>query len=343
VKNFHRRGISLFALLGVSAMVSVPAIVLLAPVAPAVATCACETDETAVEDCTELIEVPIGEQIHLKPILDGSVGEAVLVADLGTINGDYYMPPSSLPASGVDQVQVKAAATGEILATLAIQILPAEGAAPPSQAPTLNASMATIDLDEEEYPAAGIPDVTVVEPIYTPLANTTQCPTTTIGGQVGQDLPLHVVSSQAIGAVHILQIGGQARQKGRKCGINPKPSWVGKKCSPAGALKSVDSKPRSYKKGTPTSTSAGATITIGPIGAGTTITFMVQPAVSVYYKDVYKCVGGKWTFAYTKKCVKDGVYGYGFTPGGDVGGQALGYPADPGFKFGSGDYTCTKL
>ena len=319
-----------------------------------VAKCNCSSptpDANEETQCVDVIEVGSGDVIEIQPVLSSTDPSVTIQATIGDFHDGKYYAPSTLPESGMDSLEVTDQSTGEVLARVGIVVIPTEISAPPVNAFTSNMSLAAVDV-EEDYPATSIPDVTEVDPTITAINNEAPLTSVTIGSATGQDVPFMSVNAGLSSSAHLLIVNAPQKQKGKKCGINKKPIWVGKPCSPAGATKTVKSTPKSYKKPAPTSNTGqfgvGANGEVLGTGGGFTSTitanWYTQPAVSVYYIDVYHCKNGVWTFWYTKKCVKDGVYGFGFSP--DPLGSLhsyLGFPSDPGFKFGNGDYSCSKM
>lgn len=296
--------------------------------------------------CAAFVEVSTGDSLKITPVGLPSGMKVNLVATIGEVVDGKYIAPTAVPPSGVDDIEIQNE-TGEPMGRILLQVNAGGSPTVTPQAVTSNASLAAMDLDEE-YPATQIADVTVVEPVNLPLQNLAPLTTTTVGGVTGQITPVIDMDSSLGSSAKFLIVGGPTRVAGSKCGMNPKPVWAGKNCSPDGAEKSVDSKPKSFLKD-PISTITGpysvsANGTIGPVtaGGGITITgsYKNRPAVSVFYKDIYRCSGGQWKYAYTKKCVKWGGFGWLFDP--PALSTFLGYPGDPSYKFGNGQYVCTR-
>lgn len=342
---------------------------LLAVVLPAKAAPDCSACTTPSEEelpCLEAVIVDARETLDLE-VVDGTavVTDKSLTAEYGKIVDGVYTAPNFVPPNGLDTITLFDN-DGTVLAYAFVQVNPVVGMSQPGtfEAGAETSAPETLspeDVYEEpvdptvpvDPPATvSVSSVAPVEAVETTTVEPeTQQPTdveplapTPFQGGVGYAMPMRPpadVTTAPLTDLQILIVGSGPKNKGKKCGVNPKPSWVGTSCS-AGAQRVVAGEWKKYLKGTPqlvTMTIAGEII---KVGGTVTLTYYKQPAVAVQFRDLYVCKNGKWTFDHSSKCVRYGSFGYGFDPGGWLVLKYLGYPSDPGYKI-SERMECERL
>jgi hypothetical protein len=349
---FGLAGAAGIGVLSVRAMAASPT------VAKPKSSCAACSMTLAVADCLQVTEVST-DQVLTLATLDGSTATLLnssnttlhAQAEFGKVNADgTYHAPLFVPPSGLDYVTILD--TDDVpVARLMFQVKEGVTTVEPG---VMNSGMATsapvtaspaVEPGPGTSSSQGSTQTVIEEPAETgevaPVS--TDTPTTlndveavtTVTTSLGQAYEVPMRAPVELGVEEptideqIVVLSPVALQKGKKCGVFPKPTKAGQPCTPPGTL-TVPGPWKDYRKGTP----AAQTVSGGAWGISGTISFMAQDAVAVQYTDVYYCKNGVWTFDHTTKCTKAGVYRYGFSPysAGAIIGTGYSFDAPPECK-----------
>lgn len=317
----------------------------------------------AVADCLEVTQVDTDQTLTLATyngttasLIDSNNTAVHAEAEYGKIGTDgTYHAPLFVPPSGLDTVTLTDS-DGTPVARLLFQVnsdpnavapgtmspgMPTSApetdssSTPPQSGPATSSNSQSSSGSSVDEPETADQTTNVTDDTPTTL-NEVQ-PVSTVSTPLGLAYAVPVRAPVELGVEEptisdqLVVLSPIPLQKGKKCGVFPKPPYAGNDCTAPGT-KTVVGPVKKYRKGTAQS----QTMSGGAFGFSGNITFMAQDAVAVQYTDVYYCKNGKWSFDHTTKCIQSGVYRYGFTP------YSAGAIVGTGYSFDS-PWDCKRI
>lgn len=239
-----------------------------------------------------------GQSIKLLPLLTRNVPPVTLVPTLGSIEKGTYTAPKLLLPTGIDDIEMQNADTGEPLGRICIQIA---------------------DEGTEVFGKRRLPSTTVdkIPGLRLPIVK-------------AKDGVHPLLSDQA-------QLLGESKEPlwmATKFNFNPPENWVFRTAQVEGDVRVINSPEIQLKRGPSVPVNLTIEASAGLLQSKLPVSYEKSVAISVIHQDVYHSIGGKWRYSHSKKLVKDGCFGSQFSsPAARI---YLGYSNNPAYKFGNG-------
>jgi hypothetical protein len=269
----------------------------------------CTVTNTTTSQCLNVVQMQLGQTYNLRYAVNGAIQPAPerFSAQFGDYsNSGAYTAPSTLPPMGLDFITIYDS-SGAPDYQIIVQFVPPGGYQYGAENPPLLEGEQTVTVGET-VPSGTVTESETQPGEIFPLNDLTSCTTETVAGVSGSSLPISPLddtSPEADPSTKKVLVVGAMLQKGKKCGVLPRPlePCNGGTTTVEGPWKIHKKEPKQWVTGT---------ITAGPF-QGTYHNWVVS-CWKIKFIDHYTCLNGNWKFVKTVKCQQIGSFAWVFQP-----------------------------